>query len=504
LVTKAINSLLNGIEKAGNKLPDPITLFFIFIAVVIGASVVLDFLNVNAEHPITGEVISVSSLISKDNIQRILTEMPQTFASFPPLGLVLLVMLGAGVAEKSGFFGAAFGALVKSVPGKLLTPTLLLMGVLSSLAVDAGYVILVPLGASLFLAAGRHPLVGLAVAFAGVAGAVTANLFPTPLDALLGGISEDAARIIDPSYDVPVTANYYFMLALTPILVIAGTLTTRFFVEARLAPYDATRDDILPPPSENPPESERRALHITLTAALTLLCCILFLAVPERAFLRTNDGNITPFLHSIAAIMALSFLALGILYGAFCGKIKSDRDVIKMASSTMSEMGSYIVLAFAAAHFIAFFNWSNLALVISIKSAAFLSGLSLTGFSLLLAVILVTSVTNLFIGSASAKWATLSAILVPMMMIMGISPEATQNAYRIGDSVTNIISPLFPYLPLILIFGRRYVNDFGIGTLVTLMLPYSFVFSIISIFMIVLWYFLDLPLGPGSYIFIQN
>lgn len=496
-----LTKLLNSIERAGNRLPDPITLFFILIGIVISLSVFFSALGVAVKHPITGSDITVVNLLSKESIQKILTEMPQTFADFPPLGLVLLVMLGAGVAEKSGFMGAALTSLARSVPYSTLTPTLLFLGVMSSLAVDAGYVILVPLGAALFLAAGKHPIVGLAVAFAGVAGAVTANLLPTPLDALLAGITQEAAQIIDPRHEVSITSNYYFMVALTPLLVIAGTLVTHYIIEPRFEKDENLKHHSGNNEPQRLTDYEKNALSLTLKTATALLAIILLLVIPHGGYLRSDEGDIKPFLNSLAAILSLFLLVLGVIYGVKCNKIKNDRDVIAMASASMSEMGNYIVLAFAAAHFIAFFSWSNLAFVFSIKSASFLSELEISRLPLLLAVVMLTGLINLFIGSASAKWATLSAILVPTMMLLGITPEATQNAYRIGDSITNIISPLFPYAPLIIVFGRRYISSFGVGTLIALMLPYSLAFTLVGVVLMIIWYIFNIPLGPGALIF---
>ena len=488
--------MLDRVERAGNALPDPVTLFFLLIAIVMVASWIASALSVSAVHPGTSETIAVDNLFSADNIRRLFVEMPETFAAFPPLGLVLVVMLGIGVADKTGLISAVLSAFVRSVPDALLTGALVFAGIMSSLAVDAGYVVVVPLGAVLFYGAGRHPLAGLAAAFAGVSAGFSANLSLTSLDPLLAGFTQPAAQLIDPAYTVDATANYYIMIALVPVFILAGVWVTEKIVEPRLGDYEAP-DDLDADASHDLNGKERKGLRIAgLVFALTSIGVAL-LVVPENAPLRDASGGLDPFYQSIVALMVVLFFLPGLAFGLVTGKIESDKDVAKMMADTMADMGAYIVLAFAAAHFIAMFNWSNLGSVLAISGATGLEAIGFTGVPLIVSFVFVSALINMFVGSASAKWAILAPIFVPMLMLLGYSPETTQAAYRIGDAFTNILTPLLPYFPLVIIFAQRYVKDSGIGSIVALMLPYSIVFGIVSTLTLVAWIVFGLPLGPG-------
>lgn len=486
---------LAAIERVGNRLPDPVTLFLILIGIVIVVSVVTAMLGVSATHPVTGATVSAINLLSADQLRRLFTEMPQTFADFPPLGTVLVVMLGVGVAEKSGLVAAALTAFVRRVPRRFLTAAVVFAGVMSSLAVDAGYVVLIPLGALVFYAAGRHPIAGLAAAFAGVSGGFSSNLVLTSLDPLLAGITQTAAHIVDPSYIVPVTANYYLMIALVPVFVVIGALITDRLIEPRLGAYDGKPDDDVA--ADDTPADSGRGLKAAGWTLAAFIALVLVLVVPEGAALRAEDGSLTPFYSSLVALMALGFLAIGLAYGIAEKRITSDRDAVQMVSGSMADMGLYIVLAFVAAHFIALFNWSNLGVITAIAGAEGLKAIGFTGLPLVVSFVIIAAFINLFVGSASAKWALMSTIFVPLMMLLGYSPELTQAAYRIGDSVTNILTPLMPYFPLVIVFGRRYLPDFGIGTLVATMLPYSVAFGLAGIALLVVWVMFGIPLGPG-------
>jgi aminobenzoyl-glutamate transport protein len=488
--------LLDRVERAGNALPDPVTLFFIFIGIVMIASWLASATGVSAVHPGTGETITVDNLFSSENIRRLFVEMPETFAAFPPLGLVLVVMLGIGVADKSGLISAALSAFVRSVPDAALTSALIFAGIMSSLAVDAGYVVVIPLGAVLFYGAGRHPLAGLAAAFAGVSAGFSANLSLTSLDPLLAGFTEPAARLIDSGYSVDATANYYIMIALVPVFMAAGVWVTERIVEPRLGVYNPP-DDLDADSSHELSDKERRGLRVAGIVFAVVAAGVAMLVVPEGAPLRGAAGSLDPFYESIVALMVVLFFLPGLAFGMSTGKIESDKDVAEMMADTMSDMGAYIVLAFAAAHFIAMFSWSNLGSVVAISGANGLEAVGFTGIPLVVSFIFVSALINMFVGSASAKWAILAPIFVPMLMLLGYSPETTQAAYRIGDAFTNILTPLLPYFPLVIIFAQRYVKDSGIGSIVALMLPYSIVFGIVSTTTLVLWIVFGLPLGPG-------
>ncbi len=486
---------LGWIERVGNALPDPVSLFLLLIGLVMVLSALLAGLNVQATHPGTGEVIEVRSLFSAELVRRLLVEMPRTFADFPPLGLVLVVMLGIGVADKTGLITAALRGALRRVPRRLLSAAVVFVGILSSLAVDAGYVVVIPLGAFAFWAAGRHPLAGLAAAFAGVSGAFSANLFLTSLDPLLAGFTQSAAQLLDPVYVVRETANYYFIVALTPLLTLVGMAVTEWIIEPRLGPYQGEAE-LDPEVQAELSVAERRGLRWAGLAALGMLVLIGLLVLPPGAPLRGEAGSLAPFYSSIVALMFLFFLLTGLAYGIATGRIRSDRDAVQMAAGAMSDMALYIVLAFAAAHFIAVFNWSNLGAILAIKGAELLRSLGLQDVPLIVGLVLVSAFINLFIGSASAKWALLAPIFVPMFMLLGFSPELVQMAYRVGDSATNIITPLLPYFPLVITFALRYDRSAGIGTLVALMLPYSLAFLLVMILALIFWMELGLPLGP--------
>jgi len=492
---------LDAIERIGNRLPDPITLFAILAVLVVFVSWIASAAGVSAVHPATGDTISPVNLASAEGIRRMLTEAVRNFTAFPPLGLVIVVIIGIGVTERSGLVGAALRRLVSAVPRSLLTASLVFGGVMSSLAVDAGYVVLPPLGAMVFAAVGRHPIAGLAAAFAGVSGGFSANLLLTSLDPLLSGLSTEAARLVDPEYVVQPTANYYFLVASTFVITLLGTFVTSRFVEPRLGAWDGAAGETV----EALSIAERRGLRNAGLVFLATLVIMAILALPEGAVLRNPEARdqstlvqLRPFFDSIVAILMLMFLAMGIVYGWTTGTIRSDRDVARMSSEGVAVLGSYIVLAFAAAQFVAYFNWSNLGLIMAIKGAGGLKAAGFTGVPLLLSFIVVAAFINLFIGSASAKWAVMAPVFVPMLMLMGFSPELTQAAYRVGDSSTNIITPLMQYFPVVIAFAQKYDRNAGIGTLIATMLPYSVVFLIGWGAFFAVWMITGIPLGPGA------
>jgi aminobenzoyl-glutamate transport protein len=366
------------------------------------------------------------------------------------------------------------------------------------MAVDAGYVVLIPLGAVIFMSAGRHPLAGLAATFAGVSGGFSANLIVTSLDPLLASFTEPAAQLLDEAYTVNAAANYYLMIVMVPLYTLVGWYVSEKIVEPRLGSYHGdVVDDSISKPIE---PIERKGLRWAGISILVVSILIALLVVPENGVLRDMNAllTITPFLNSIVALMMFIFLIPGIIYGVVVGKIKSDKTVAEMMADSMSSLGSYIVLAFVAAHFVAFFNWSNLGVITAINGAEFLSAIGFSGIPLLISFLIFTGFINLFIGSASAKWALMAPIFVPMLMLMGLSPEITQATYRLGDSFTNIITPLMAYFPLVIIYAQKYQKDLGIGTLISLMLPYSIMFLILSIVVLVIWVLTGIPVGPDS------
>jgi aminobenzoyl-glutamate transport protein len=503
---------LDVVERVGNRLPDPITLFVIFALLVVFVSWFASLVNLTATHPGTGAEVTAVNLLSAEGLRRMLTQAVANFAAFPPLGLVIVVIIGIGVTERSGLITVALKRLVSAVPESLLTMTIVFGGIMSSMAVDAGYVVLTPLGAMLFAAVGRHPLAGLAAAFAGVSAGFSANLLITSLDPLLAGLSQEAANLVDPNYVVHATANYYFMIVSVFMLTALGTFVTHRWVEPRLGTWNPSRAED-PTVAQGGTElaevtpQERKGLAAAGIAFLVMCAIFALLVVPSNAPLRNPEAvaegaptivQIGPFLSSIVMLIMLLFLVCGIVYGVVAGTIRSDRDVAHMSSEGVAVLGSYIVLAFAAAQFVAYFNWSNLGLILAINGASTLQAVGFTGLPLLVSFIIVSGFINMFIGSASAKWAVMAPVFVPMLMLMGFSPEVVQAAYRVGDSSTNIITPLLPYFPVIIAFARKYDRESGLGTLISAMLPYSIVFMLGWIVMFSIWMALGLPLGPAA------
>ena len=503
------NKFLDGIEYVGNKLPHPVTLFAIFalIVVVISALAAKAGVSVEFEKFVDGklvtETVSAVSLLTPEGIRKIFTNAVSNFTSFAPLGTVLVAMLGVGVAEGSGLIGAMLRKLVLSTPARLITAVVVFAGIMSNVASDAGYVVLVPLGAVIFASFGRHPLAGLAAAFAGVSGGFSANLIFGSTDALLSGLTQPAAQMIDPNYIVEITSNWYFLAASTVLITIVGTFVTEKIVEPRLGEYKGKSKSSIDVDKVSAEES--RGLKFALIGLIAFIVVIAALVVPANGILRNPEtGSVlsgSAFMGGIVPIIALMFLIPGVAYGIGAGTIKSDKDIANFAAKSMASMGSYIVLAFVSAQFVTYFTWSNLGTILAVNGAEFLRTVGLTGLPLMFGFILVAAFINLFIGSASAKWAIMAPIFVPMFMQLGFSPELTQVAYRIGDSTTNIISPLMSYFAIVIAFAQNYDEETGIGTLISTMLPFSLVFLLSWAVFFAIWFLLKLPLGPGAGLF---
>jgi len=504
---------LDTVEWLGNLLPHPVTLFALLAFGMVLASGLFGWMGLEVPDPrpegMPGRaddgMIRAVSLLNADGLRMIVTHLVDNFTGFAPLGVVLVAMLGVGVAEKSGMLSALVRGIVLNAPRHAVTVAIVFAGVLSNTASEMGYVVLVPLAAAVFYSLGRHPLAGMAAAFAGVSGGYSANLLIGTIDPLLAGITEEAAQLIDPDYTVDATASYYFMVASTFMITILGSLVTIFIVEPKLGDYDATNADpeILDGRSMQPlAGTEKKGLLAAGLAALVVLAVMALTLLPEWGPLRnpeTGDLIDSPFFDGIVAWIFVFFLATGFAYGRTTGTMKNDRDVIDGMASAISTLGLYIVLVFFAAQFVAFFGWTNLGAITAVTGANFLQGIGLTGPLVFVFFIMVCGMINLSLGSASAQWAVTAPIFVPMLMIIGYSPEVIQTAYRIGDSTTNIITPMMSYFGLILAWATRYNRDFGIGTLVATMLPYSIFFITGWAILFLVWTFgLDLPVGPGS------
>lgn len=501
-----LDRVLAGVERAGNALPHPTALFALFaLGVVILSGIAAQF-DLQVVHPGTGATIRPVSLLSIDGLHRILTSTVSNFTGFAPLGTVLVAMLGIAVAEGSGLIGAALKLLVLSAPQRLLTPALVFAGVMSNTGGEVGYVLLLPLAALIFKAVGRHPITGLAAAFAGVSGGYSANLLLGTVDPLLAGLTQEAARIIDTTYRVNPAANYYFMAASTFFITAAGTIVTERVVEPRLGRWvepqgDGVTTDEASAGLQTLSPAERRGLWWALAGLVVVAGLLLLGTVPADGFLRdpkTGDLLHSPFMSGIVTIIFIVGVTLGLAYGFGAGTVRKDTDVITPMSKAMETLGGYLVLVFFAAQFVAYFNWTNLGLIVAVKGAEVLRASGLGQAPLTVAFILVSAAINLVMGSASAKWAIMAPVFVPMFMLLGYSPEFTQAAYRVGDSVTNIISPMMSYFALIVAFVQRYDPRAGLGTVVATMLPYSVTFLVVWTILLVVWSLAGIPLGPGA------
>ncbi|BCV47436.1 AbgT family transporter [Shewanella algae] len=503
---------LNVVERLGNLLPHPITLFALFCAAVILISGIAGYFEVTVVDPrpegASGRsadgLIHVVSLMNAEGLRMIVSNLVTNFTGFTPLGTVLVALLGVGIAERSGLLSAGMRALVMGASRRLVTLTIVFAGIVSNTAAELGYVVLIPMAAMIFHSLGRHPLAGLAAAFAGVSGGYSANLLLGTVDPLLSGITEAAAQMIDPDYTVGPEVNWYFMFVSTFVISFLGALVTEKIVEPKLGRYDVSEAsvDLEDQRMETVTELEKKGLKMAGLAALLLGAVLALTVVPEWGPLRhpeTGEVAGSPFLKGIVVFIFICFAIPGLVYGKVVGTMKKDTDVINAMSHSMSTMGMYIVLVFFASQFVAFFKWTNLGAVLAVTGADALSALGLTGPIVFLLFIMMCGFINLMLGSASAQWAVTAPIFVPMLMLVGYAPETIQAAYRIGDSVTNLITPMMSYFGLILAVAARYKKDLGIGTLVATMLPYTLVFFVGWTLFFFLWVFgLGLPVGPGA------
>ena len=509
----AFTRFLDGVEWLGNLLPHPVTLFALLALGIVLLSGIFGALGVAVVDPrpqvapgvAEDGMIRAVSLMNGDGLRRIFTGLVDNFTSFAPLGVVLVAMLGVGVAEKSGLLSAAVRSMVLGAPPKLVTVAIVFAGIISNTASEVGYVVLIPLGGAIYYALGRHPLAGMAAAFAGVSGGYSANLLIGTIDPLLAGITQEAAQLIDTDYRVLATANWYFMVASTFLITAIGSFVSIYIVEPQLGKYEASKadPDILDDEMMKPLDaSERKGLRWAGIAMLGVFALMALTLWPEWGVFRnpeTGDRMDSPFFDGFVVWILIFFVVLGYAYGRAAKTMKSDRDVIDAMAGALSSLGLYIVLVFFAAQFVAFFGWTNLGGITAVTGAQFLVDTGMTGPTVFFLFILLCALINLSLGSASAQWAVTAPIFVPMLMLIGYSPEAIQAAYRIGDSTTNIITPMMSYFGLILAWATRYQKDLGVGTLIAMMLPYSMFFLAAWSVFFYLWTFvLGLPVGPGS------
>ena len=494
-----IQRALNAVERIGNKLPDPAALFIALLFVVWILSWLFSYVTFETIDPRSGTPLVINNQLSGTSMTTFFASMVRNFMYFPPLGVVLVAMLGIGVAEHSGYINAVLRAMMSVTAKWLLTPMVILVGIVSHSAVDAGYVLVIPLGGLIFYAAGRHPLAGIAAAFAGVSGGFSANFVPSSIDPLLQGLTQSGAQILDADIVLNPLNNYYFTTASSLLIVGFGWFITDKIVEPKLTSTEVDGDLSELPTMETLTAEERRGLRSGTIAMVLGLVVLFATAFPSGSAWRAPDGALVssaaPLMQSIVPLIFVLFLLPGLVFGMASGTIKNSRDLINGMSKSMSGMGYYLVIMFFIAQFVYAFGASNLGVLLALKGAAALQALALPAGITITGIIVLTGFLNLFIGSASGKWALIAPIFVPMLMQLGISPDLTQAAYRIGDSSTNIITPLMPYFPLVVVFCQRYVKSTGIGTVTAMMLPYSVTFLVVwTLFLIVYWT-LGLPLG---------
>ena len=565
---KLFNKFLKIVEKGGNALPHPATLFAIFAALTLVLSAIAAWLGWHAINPVNGDVVKPINLLTENGIHNLLTDMVKNFTGFAPLGIVLVAMLGIGIAEKSGLITALIRLLVSSTPKRLLTFTIVLAGILSNVASDVGYVLLIPLAGIIFHSIGRHPLVGMAAAFAGVSGGFSANLLIGTVDPLLAGLSTEAAQIGNSSYEVNPTANYYFMVVSTFVIAFAGTFVTEKIIAPRFGEY---KGNVKIEEVKTLSKREKKGLLISTVVAVIIIGITLIGIIPENGFFRgpqynlkaatisefekegfskttlydmekiadrkfksvekfetniidiigtdkynenkelilrkakiSNDGLLTsPLIKGVVSMLFLVAGLMGLIYGFYTRKFKNDADVMKGMEESMKLLALYLVLVFFAAQFVAFFRDSNLGEILAIKGAMAIKATGLGAIPLAIMFVLLAGFLNMFMGSASAKWAILAPVFIPMLMVLGYTPEFSQVIFRIGDSVTNIISPMMSFFALIIAFFHKYDKKAGIGSLISTMLPYTIVFFVIWTLLLVVWILFDIPLGPGANIFLK-
>jgi aminobenzoyl-glutamate transport protein len=536
-----VQKMLDGIEKAGNKVPHPVMMFLYLILLVIVLSAVLDLLNVSVTEevliPVTDiadpeldiyggstEIITmpgedgqdvhftieeqtteIKSLLSISGIRFIFSSFVSNFASFSVVAVIFVAMIGIGVAEKAGLMGALIRKLVAVTPASMLTFSIVLIGGLSSIASDAGYLILVPLGGAAFLSVGRHPLVGIAAAYAGVSAAFSVNVLIAPLDAMLTEMTNEAIALESPGETISITANMFFETASLIAMALVITFITERIIEPRLGKYDPSQagevDESAVPEAEVDNAAEGRGLRYAGFAVLGFIALIVLLTAPPGAPLRDPEtgavvGN-TPFMDSLIFMITMLFLAAGIGYGIGARTFKSSTDAINGVTNAFAGLSGLIFMLLIISQFIAYFNFSNLPTVIAGGMAHLLESANVHELILLVGLILIIAVLDIIIPGSMPKWAIFAPIFIPLFIRLGVAPQTVLAAYRVGDSPMNVVTPLMVYLPFIVIVSQRYVKDTGLGTIVSLMIPYTLIVLVIWIIFFVIWYALGIPLGPG-------
>jgi len=495
----APGGFLGTVERVGNKLPDPAVLFIALLFVVWVLSWLLSYVAFDVVDPRSGEALVINNLLSGSALTEFMSVMVTNFSHFHPVGVVLVAMLGIGVAEATGFINTGLRALLNVTSDRFLTPMVIMVGIASHAAADAGYVLVIPLGGVIFYAAGRHPLAGIAAAFAGVSGGFSASFIPSSIDPLLQGLSQAGARILDPAIELNPLNNYFFTTASSVLIIGIGWYVTSKIIEPRLKGLEIDGDAEDLPEMHDLQDQERKGLRWSLIAMVLGVALLIATALPAGSPWRDATGDISsfqaPLMRSIVSLIFFLFLIPGVVYGIVAGTVKSSKDIIVGMTKSMHSMSYYLVIMFFIAQFVYAFGQSNLGVLLALQGAAFLKAMAMPAAITIVGIIILTAVVNIFVGSASGKWGLLAPIFIPMLMTLGISPDLTQAAYRVGDSSTNIITPLMPYFPLVVVYCQRYVKGTGIGTLTALMLPYSISFLVLWTIFLLIYFAIGLPLG---------
>ena len=526
---------LGTVERIGNKVPHPVLMFLYLIIGVILLSAILGLMGVSVteqiavpvpqeimpdfyedttepirtlptdpydtEYEIQEQTIAIRSLLTTEGIRFIFTTFVSNFAGFGVVAVVFVAMMGAGVSEESGLMTALIHKLVEVSPRWALSFIIIFVGVLSSVATDAGYLILIPLGAAAFLSVKRHPLVGVAAAYGGVSAIFAINILITPLDAMLTEITNEAIALAG-GEPITIVSNLYFQVVMSILLSIVAALITDRIVEPRMGAYVPAAGADLPDTEVTLDKAAQgRGMRYAGIGALIIIAIVALLTIPSGSALRHPEtGGIigaTPFMDSLLFIIMLIFLFAGIGYGYGAKTFKGSGDVIKAVTKTFASLAGLVFMLLMISQFIAYFNYSNMPSVIAVTLAGWLEQANIGAVPLLIGFIVVIMLLDIIIPGSMPKWAIFAPIFVPLFIRLGTAPQTVLAAYRIGDSPMNVITPLMVYLPFIITVMQRYQKESGIGTVIALMLPYTLIIAVAWIILFILWYVIGIPLGPG-------
>ena len=498
--TRKKSGVLDFIERVGNKLPHPYILFLWLCLILAVVSCVLSMVGTSVVNPTSGETVAVQNLLSTDGVKWLLTNLLTNFQNFTPLGLVLAMQMAIGFSERVGLLNTAMRKAILGVPMWALTATVLFLGINGSIASEASIIVVPSLAAAAFAAVGMHPIAGLLAGYAATNAGFTASLIPAGTDVLLSGVTESTARLMVPDFTVNPTCNWYFMIVSTFMLTVVGVWVNKVFIVPRLGQYKGAaaekKSDIT--------AAEKKGLKAAGIFTLAYIALFAVLTIPQNGMMRGEDGSILNgvLIQGLVPILIIFFILVGVVYGIAAGTLKKADDVPAFMAESLTSLTGYIVLVFVIAQFIDMFSYTNLGMIIAVNSADLLQAAGFTGMPMIIFFILLCCVVNLFMTSGSAKWYIFAPILVPMLMTLGYSPAFAQVIYRIGDSCTNAITPIYPYIPIALGMAKKYDKDFGMGSLIALMLPYAMAFLVSWILLLIAWVFLNLPLGPGATVFL--